>query len=292
MQRTALVIILALILSACRPAPDDGGGGGQFIPETTSQGPISFNTAVAEMTPTPTLEIGLSLDQPIPRVNWSNDPQSTVVLATYCCGSLPDFVQRNYIPDAHIWGDGRIVWSEIGINNQRSVLEGHLAEEKLSALLQSVAGQGFFSWPKLFTAPLMPNNLAEKCLAISLTNLPHTVCEYGEGAPIAFQALYALVSEGAGADGSPYTPTTGYLVSYPVQGPGQAEYSGPIWNAQENGISLAQATSGAWLQGQPLQTVWNLINASPYSTLVIENGSPYNISLQIPGVSFQAPPER
>lgn len=186
-----------------------------------------------------------------------NKAGTKVISATYCCGPIPEFAQRNYIPDAQIWGDGYILWAENNVDGTRSVYEAQLPQEQVSALLQSAAGQGFFTWSELYTSPLQQSDLPNKCLTIAMTSMSQSVCEYGEGAPNAFHALYETIASGAGADGTDYQPQTGYLLSYPAVVPDQGAYADiPPWDAAEMGFSLTDATGGVWRPGPVLERTW------------------------------------
>jgi hypothetical protein len=291
MRRFTTFLTLIVLLTACRqkpspnptntPAPHD-------IPQT-AEGPISFQESLAQATPTPTPPAGHGMNLPIPRVSWEESPDAKIVSATFCCGPTPEFSQRNYIPDAQIWGNGRVIWVQIQ-GSTRSVQEGQLTKEQVLALLQSAASLGFFTWEQLYTMPLVPSDLPEKCLAINLTSMTQRVCEYGEGAPKAFHALYDTVARGAGATGNAYLPDKGFLISYPqVEKQPLDPTSVPPWNAEELGLSLFEAADGVWVEGKVLEAAWNLINANLWGSIAEEYGEYYYISLQIPGISMMEP---
>src|SRR5262245_51893396 len=72
-----------------------------------------------------------------PPFEWDHDPARLLLEADIACllGNEVNFFAQ--IP-ARIWGDGRVVWVEYedDIYGPRRVLEGHLSEDELRALMQ------------------------------------------------------------------------------------------------------------------------------------------------------------
>jgi hypothetical protein len=232
--------------------------------------------------------------QPEPEVLWDDSPEALIVSATNCCGFVPEFVKLNYIPEAQIWGDGRIVWVQPGADNTRNVLEGKLGEDQLTALLQRAVADGFFGWEELYTSPAAPSDLPTRCVYVQLEIASRKVCEYYEGAPQAFQDLYADLASGAGATGQPYAPEEAYLTAYPFPAPDQPTQEGElaIWDVDRTGVSLSQAVDGMWLSGPALEEAWKIVNQTPFVSAAQEGDTFYTLSLQIPGVSLVQPPSK
>lgn len=302
MKQSILVFIAAvLILSACAspgasgtPAATQPGVTGQ--PETTSTvGAVATTAPTAGSTgqslsdslqdATPTGGKGLPGAQP--EIRWDTRPEAVVISATNCCGFVPQFVAINYIPEAQVWGDGRVVWTQFGEDNQRQVLEGQLTQEQIAALLSQAAEAGFFGWDELYTSPTAPTDMPTKCIYIQLESATRKVCEYYEGAPTAFHDLYNELDGGLSLAGQPYQPQRAYLVAYPIEGSGQEAL--PQW--QDKQVALAQAVNGAWIEGEDLEAAWLLVNQQPFGAAIQEGDTAYRLSLQIPGISFTAPPE-
>jgi hypothetical protein len=195
-------------------------------------------------------------------------------------------VKINYIPEAQVWGDGRVIWTQFDANNQRQVLQEQLSQEQMTAFLQRASEAGFFGWDELYTSQNAPTDMPTKCIYIQPEGQSRKVCEYYEGAPQAFHELYIDLDNGLGLEGQPYQPEKAYLVAYPVEGSGQQGV--PSWDSPS--VSLAQAVNGAWVDGSNLETAWKMLNEQPFGAAIQEADIVYRISLQIPGVSFTAPP--
>ncbi len=242
---------------------------------------LAASACGASSAPTPT---------PAPAVTWDASPDKVIIRATFCCGFVPQGYAENYIPDALVWGDGRILWSQVGNSGARRVLEGHLTSEQMTALIQRITDAGFFGWKDEY-ADYSVTDLASQCLSVALTGRSKTVCEYYTGAPEAFHTLYADLAGGVGATGSDFAPITGYLIAYPQNFGGQpapqAEWN---WPANSLEFSLGEAVNGKWVEGEALAFAWRVVNAKVWGSTVQDGDAYYQIVVQIPGVSQNALP--
>jgi len=283
--KASIPIILALGMVACT--------GGQ-IPAPT-QAPAK--TAAPVQTPAsggPTTATPEAPEQPdTPALLWDASPDALVASATFCCGFSPEIVQTNYIPAGQIWGDGRVIWANLQPGGGRQLLEGKLTPEQLGALLEQAEQAGFFGWQELYTDPTSPTDLASKCLFLQVKDDARRVCEYYQGAPEAFHALFEQVSQGAGATGKDYVPSRGFLTAQPLPastGAGKTE-GVAVWDPAALDVSLAQAGEGVWVEGPALDKAWELVNANAWTPAAVEDSSVYYLTLQIPGVSIAPPPQ-
>jgi len=222
-----------------------------------------------------------------PLAEWDPDPNALIIQAKFCCGFVPPWVGMSYIPDAQVWGDGRILWVETNADGRRRVLEGRLTFDQMTALMRRIVDDGFFGWEDNYGNTNVPD-LASQCLTVNLRYDSKSVCEYGQGAPSVFHALYADVASGAGASGADYAPTTAYLTVYPQDFSGQAAPPLSIqWPTEAAGFTLGEAASGRWVDGAALALAWQAVNVGG---LVQEGEAYYALALQIPSVSLADPP--
>lgn len=227
-----------------------------------------------------------TLFPPRSEIAWDASPNA-VIIEMYVIGGLtPMNYMRNYIPDARVWGDGRILWVE-RIGSGRRVLEGHLSEDEVRALLQKISDAGFFGWQKHYEPPDLIYDAQTTVLRVNLLRLQKTVSEYHEGAPAAFHELAALLSSGAGASGADFVPARLYLTAFPLSGTDSpSEF---YWPDEAAGFALAEAVNGRYVEGEALEFAWQVVNHGYYS--VVESaGRRYQLGVQVPGVSLEEPP--
>ncbi|HNB53067.1 MAG TPA: hypothetical protein PK530_14050 [Anaerolineales bacterium] len=283
-MKTRLLIIFmifAMLMAACQPAAPV-----QDTPqptETPSNG-VSFNEETGN-------EVPFS-DAPRPvDVVWNHDPNTLIVSGTYCCGFTMPLVPLNYIPDFQIWGDGRYVWVVFNADNtSRQVLEGQLTEEQMTTLLQKFADAGFFGWEDRYANELV-SDMADQCITVNLEGVSKTVCEYYEGAPKEFHALYDELAKGSGITGTAFVPTRGYLTAFDMGKLARPVSQDDILWPTDQLFPLSDAVDkGMWVEGEALLLAWEAINKNPYEGLVYASPDFYGIALQIPGLSMNQPP--
>lgn len=205
---------------------------------------------------------------------------------------MPQLVEVNYIPDARIWGNGRIIWVHRADGGGRHVLEGHLTPDEMATLLQRMEDDGFFDWEDMY-AERNVLDAATKCLAVELESRSKRVCEYVKGAPDAFHELYKYIANGAETTGKEYLPERGYLVAYPLGSTDQPVSEVHLnWTADSLGFSLSNAAEGMWVEGEALKMAWPVVNANPWSMVVRDGDTYYQISIQVPGVTLTDPTTR
>lgn len=226
---------------------------------------------------------------PHPDLTWDPAPDAVVVRLYDCCGLSPELVYENYFPDALVFGDGRIIWTTYeGLG--RSVHIGQLSETEMRALLEQFTNKGFFGWEAQY-ANYDVYDYSNKCLYVNLTSLSKSVCEYFEGAPNAFHELYSLVARGAGTTGQPYLPTRGYLTAYNYGEVGVGQENLLAWPREIVGVTLTDAVSGVWLEGEALAQAWELVNSNWISASVQEEGIMYGIAIKVPELGMIDPPK-
>ncbi|MDX1436384.1 MAG: hypothetical protein R3335_06220 [Anaerolineales bacterium] len=297
MKRLIIIFLagLLLVLAACAPVPPASQGDGApetpievtEQPEQEPEAPVDSGDVISEEEVTPLSEAEKR------QLPWDTDPEALIISATFCCGFAPQLALTNYIPDAQVWGDGRVVWVEQSDDGSRRVLEGHIDLGELELLLNRIKDAGFFEWDEYYSNPQVAD-FADKCINVNLLEGEKSVCEYYEGAPAAFHELYALLSEGAGApDGEDYAPESGFLTVIPLGSDVPTESVDAMlnWDAPGLGISLSvvEDEGGAWVSGTTLEAAWQVVNQRPWNPLVQEGDSFYMLGLQVPNLSMVPP---
>jgi hypothetical protein len=231
---------------------------------------------------------------PAIRPEWNRDPAAIVIQATSAWPQSAQAVALNALPDALIWGDGRIVWTEARTNGSRQVSVGRLETRELAQLLERATRAGFFrmhSWyPSVATgaAGLRDDGIADhegpydRSLCVHLLHTSHEVCACDGAAPGAFDDLYRHIATGAGAAGLPYRPAEAFLVATPARRSPDRRL--PWWDAGATGLRLEDAAGGVWVCDTALDLAWKLVNATPTDPRVTQGSRAYVLTLQVPDI--------
>lgn len=258
--------------------------------ETPKQEPLSLSTAIQEAAAAAAGVQAQADSKALPELKWDQTPDALLLSASTCCGMASKTMRLNYIPSAQIWGDGRILWVQNDETGARQVLEGKLDAGQIEHLLQSAAQEGFFSWSDLYKPANSPTDLPQKCIQINLLSESKKVCEYFQGAPEAFHKLYATLAEGAGASGSTFVPQRAFVIAQRSKKAIQpSDRKLMDMRPEVLGVTLAQMEQGGWIEGAALTGLWNAINSNPSSAVILQGGDLFQLTMQIPGISYIQP---
>lgn len=223
---------------------------------------------------------------PRPVLEWDTSPDAVVIEAYVVGGMVPINYHQNYIPEVRVFGDGRVVWVAWQ-DAHRTVLEGHLTQAELRTVLEEFSSAGFFGWENFYEPEGMIYDAPTSTLRVNLLSINKSVSEYVEGAPAQYGVLWARVASGAGTVGTPFEPASGYLLATPINGTNMLVTH--TWPDEATGLTLSEVTIGRYVQGEALASAWRIINENQYA-VVESDGALYFIAVQIPGISYQAPP--
>ena len=202
----------------------------------------------------------------------------------------PEAAYRNRIPDAQVWGDGRIIWQTFNEDNVRQVWEGQLSEDDMAALLQTFADKGFWRLKEYYEPKVEVFDSSSTSLRVNLLAENKRVSEYHSGAPQQFHELVGLVTSGAGTTGQPYVPQTGMIAVYLLE---SADYltdmEVPVWDAEKATTTLADLLDGR-IEGPALVQAWAVVNQQYWSPIVVEGDAYYEVHLEIPELTGRETP--
>lgn len=218
---------------------------------------------------------------PAPHSEWIHDPAAIVIQATSAWPQSVPALALNAIPDALVWGDGRIVWTEAGPMGSRRVNVGHLQTRQMVQLLDQLRRAGFFRMQHWYPADARQDPY-DRSLCVHLLHTSHEVCACDRAGPKAFVEIYRHVSSGAGVAGCPYRPVEALLVATPARR--SPDRCLPTWDASAAGLRLDDATRGVWVRDTSLDLAWKLVNASPTDPRVTQGSRAYVLTLQVPDI--------
>lgn len=221
---------------------------------------------------------------PKPKAEWNTSPGASIIMVDRLGRSHVDY---GYIPDARVWGDGRIIWVEYDSGGRRRVLEGHLSTEAMAQLINQFIEAGFFKGHRRFNW----GGVLGPYVEIWLSDAHHTIAiggtsDYDNESVL---ELVALVKSGAGTEGVTFTPTEGTLFAFPrekVDVPPDAEARFQ-WPDEEFGYGLEQVyESGGEIEitGKELTFAWEIVSYP--ASLVESGGQVYWIAVVVPGIMY------
>ena len=176
-------------------------------------------------------------------------------------GGLMPPPTAKHMAELSIYGDGLVVVGreEEGpsVGTDRVVITGHLSEEELKRLLNSIAEGGFFQLEDRYLPSPAAPDMPWRHVTVNLLDTSKTVSIYPfdfADAPQAFWEVYNQVVDLYPSDTTVFTPTSGTLTATdvgPIDGlpAGQGSQVAP-WDTPLVGIDLAEATKGAHLEGE------------------------------------------
>jgi hypothetical protein len=258
MRRLFTLMIVMVLVAACRPSSQNVQG--------------SYN-------PDPNL------------VQWDRSPQSIVFRADVIGGD-DDFHARNAIPNCTIYGDNRVLWvNELG-PFRIQVLEDRLTDAAISAFIQHLTvDERIYTYeahlsdvqtetsvnPVVETIQVNVNGLEHDSDSLSGWDndyFPRIVdaCQHLSSAPVLVE------------------PSSGWLIVQAV--PFSIQPPVVNWDRGATGLSLASEADGSphWISGATASQIWDTLHSQPSNLLFNEGDSYYEVALQVPGVTRDAPP--
>ncbi len=220
-------------------------------------------------------------------VEWNHDPGALILEADTRGGGLPHAVALNHIPDARVWGDGRIVWVEFKDDGSSVVWEGYLTEKALANLLRFTVEEGFFGWEDHYEPANPPADLLSSHITVNMTDRSKTVSQYFDAAPAGFWRIYERVPLEV-ADALQLVPQRGLLRAWLRDDAIDTTDAIP-WSADADLTLSELVTDGRWIEGPRIALVWNNLRQHGDAALFREGEDVYNLSLQVPGLSLEEP---
>ncbi|MFN8447454.1 MAG: hypothetical protein U0521_02360 [Anaerolineae bacterium] len=222
-------------------------------------------------------------------VYWDRSPQAVLFRADVVGGESA-FHARNAVPNCTIYGDNHVVWvNELG-PFQIEVLEDRLPDEVVSAFVQYLAAnERIYTYqagraetpgddqPVVETVFIDVNNIAHHADSFSGWGadwFPHVLntCKHLSQTPV-------LVA-----------PSSGWVSAETV--PFSMQPPLVTWDAAQMGLSLSEVVGGTarWISGAGASQLWNMLHSLPSNTIFQDGDSYYQVALQVPGITRDAPP--
>lgn len=224
-------------------------------------------------------------------VQWDRSPSNVVFRAEIVGGDNADaFHTRSEIPDCTIYGDGQVVWTTGG-GDQGQVLFDRLSDDQIQRFVEQLTlARGIYNYeagaePELFSdvEPVVEQ------LTLSVNNRTHITDSMG-GWDFEFYQVILNQCRDLGQTPTIFEPEGAWVSAIAT------EYTTTLptvsWSASGSGVDLAElAASGErqWVTGRIARALWVLLRDSSPDLQFNQATGTYQIALEIPNVTRDAP---
>ena len=224
-------------------------------------------------------------------IDWDRNPKTVVFRADVTGGSTDPFFALSEVPPCTIYGDNHIVWTnELGVNNVQ-ILEDRVSDDKIREFINYVAltKQIYNYTAKADTLPLTATKPVVETLTLFVNNVNHKTDAFGGWD---YQYYQDIVLNCRQISSAPvlYAPTAAWLSARAV--PYDSDSPHQPWDAQANNLSLKDlAATGQpkWITDRNVSVFWTMFLTSPKNIQFIEDDIEYNVALQVPNITRDAP---
>lgn len=224
-------------------------------------------------------------------IQWERSPQ-TVVFRADVEGGADTFLRGNDIPLCTIYGDNRVVWTNVLGEFNVQVLEDRLTDQQIQDFISylTIVYQFFNYQGQADLLPPSDTPPVVETLYVAVSGREHKVDAFSEWPPDYFETVVNACKTLSRAPVL-VSPTAAWVTVREVE----YDPSVPmlLWDGAAANLNLAELAAAGepkWLEGQTVRVLWNLLrNASPITRFLDENGT-YEVVVAAPGVNRGAPP--
>jgi hypothetical protein len=255
-----LVVLLMVGLAACGNGDDDGQGND----DNPNDGPS---------------DLGL--------FEWDRSPETIIFRVDDQINTETPADTANDIPMCTLWGDGRLVWVNV-LSGNTEVLEARLNDDQIRGFIETVIRTGFYDWEDNIIPPDSDIHVLES-ITLNLYESSRTVQSYFGWPADGFEALRegcANLSEARAL----VVPTGGWMGAYEVEIESNAKVIPWPRSAPFSLAEIAASRTPRWIETPWAEFIWSNVTREGGNVQVREADKAYAVSLQVPGISRDAPP--
>lgn len=226
-------------------------------------------------------------------IDWERSPSTVVFRAEVAGGEIEQqFYGRGDIPACTVYGDNRVIWTTTTSRADDGVAYDYVSDETIRLFVEDLTindriynfKAGLEEVPDGQVSPVVERITLfvneQPHIADSLSGWPFdyfqkllTKCRSLSQAPIEFIPEEAWVAAQR-MDYNPNVPST-------------------LWNSTEMGLDLSElADSGQarWVTGTAVRELWAAVRRGGLDLRFEQDGTPYQIALEVPNVTRFSPP--
>jgi hypothetical protein len=217
---------------------------------------------------------------------WDKSPE-TIIFRVDDQGSLETPADlANDVPLCTLWGDGRLVWVNV-LPGSTEVLEARISDDQIRGLVETIIRTGFYDWENDILQPDADRVL--ESITLNLYESSRTVERYSAWPVNGFEALREVCA-GLSEARALVVPTGGWMNAYEVELVSSAKVIPWPRSAPFTLAELATSDTPRWVESPWAEFIWTNVAREGGIVQVREDDKAYVVSLQVPGVSRDAPP--
>lgn len=253
----ALIMLVSLLLTAC-------GGGGEASPAGDTSGSV---------------------------VRWPRDPQHIIFRAEVTGGEDEGLVALNEVPLCTLYGDGRLVWTVAGEGGLDDVRFDFLDDVKIIDFVNYlVVSMRIYTYEAEydFQLPQSTTPVYERMI-LNVNDRQHATDDFAEWPVDYFEDIVERCQSIAPTPRI-FEPQGAWLSVQQVDY--QNNRPSVFWEADAAGLSLqsiAQSGERRWIEGNLVIILWRTLRDTALDMQFNEGNAYYQIALQVPGVTADAP---
>ncbi len=222
-------------------------------------------------------------------IAWTRDPAFVLFRAEIVGGEA--FAAMSQVPLCTLYGDNRIVWTDITDTRDANVLEDRLSDAVISTFIAYLTvNERIYTFEEKLTDRATSGNtmpIVER-VTIAVNDTVHRANGLSGWESGWFERVLSACRNLSAAPVL-IAPAAGWLSAREVAFTVEAPLI--FWDAERTGIALAQYTNTpGWVSGAGAVELWTRIRAIGTSALYQEGDRTYQVALQVPGVTYDAPP--
>lgn len=260
MRQLLVLLSLLFLLAACQNTPSDITVGGQ--------------------------------DQPV--IQWNRDPYQVVFRAEVVGGDNTDALYRlNDVPPCTVYGDGRIVWlQESSGTGITQVLFDYLSDDLLMDFIWTIAIEGkIYDYGEGFSLEIPSSEVpVYERLTVEVNDRRHVTDAFAEW-PDRYYTDILEHCRTIAPTPRVFEPDAAWLSVQAVEY--DASIPSVIWEADASGLSMNEISGSQekrWIEGNNVRVLWRVLRENSPDIQFNENENYYQLALQVPGVTLDAPP--
>lgn len=225
-------------------------------------------------------------------IQWDKSPATVVFRAEVRGGQYEgSFLARNEIPPCTVYGDNRVVWTtEVG-GGATQVLFDQVTDERIREFVNYLAiNEQFYSYESGVDAQL-PSSVSPVVETLTLfVNGDDRRTDALGGWNIDYYERVLASCRNISSEPAIFAPDGGWLSAQNVAYDSGAPLI--VWDANAAGLSFGELASTGqprWITGSLVQVLWETLRQSAYDVRFDEGDNQYQIALQVPGVTRDAP---